>query len=584
MEGCQRIGDPCPSGDFGLVTGSAVLYVKPGAAGDGSLANPYGTIKEATDRASSGTTIALAKGTFHEAVQLPGGVRLQGACVEGTIVAGGIAVEGRRASVADLSVSISPDTIGVSVIGDASAVIERIEVDTSSAGVVLSQTSTLSVLSRARLANASRSAIYAATAPVSISDVEIMSSLRGFRLGGAQVSVARALIHDIELEAIATVGSLTLTDSAIVRSGFGVSGGYAVIEMDHVALRDIVPAGDPPATAILTLSSSMSLSHVAIERALAGAVNLDGISTARISDLYVMATTRGITSRGVALNVAGGSSARLSRARFEGNGDGITVASKGSVLAAEDLRLIGAPSGPDAVQVELVGGATMSLSRAFIRSFHGTPLFLDSSYSTVSDANLEIIDASSDTLGVSGGCGAAEFLSCGRFTGSRLRISGKARAVHFHDLASYGLSDIDIENASDAALFIDDQDEPVVHTAISRFRAAGTLGDAIHIATVNLAAVLEDISISGSMEAAVHLDARARLPFHDPLAVAVRRFAFDGNGIGIWIQSGTVSVSQGALTKNAVGAQVDDGAIDPASTFDRVSFAGNTSAIVVPVK
>ncbi len=83
--GCSQIGTACPPGEWpeGLPAGVPVLYVRGGAAvgGDGSQAAPFGTVTAAVQAASAGTIVALGKSTFDEAVQLPAGITLWGACV-----------------------------------------------------------------------------------------------------------------------------------------------------------------------------------------------------------------------------------------------------------------------------------------------------------------------------------------------------------------------------------------------------------------------------------------------------------------------------------------------------------------------
>ncbi len=83
--GCVRIGTACPAGPWpeGLPAGVRVVYAKPGAPapGSGTQASPYSSLAKALSSASAGTIVALAKGTFAEAVKVPAGVTLWGACV-----------------------------------------------------------------------------------------------------------------------------------------------------------------------------------------------------------------------------------------------------------------------------------------------------------------------------------------------------------------------------------------------------------------------------------------------------------------------------------------------------------------------
>ncbi|MBW2463342.1 MAG: hypothetical protein JRH11_16955, partial [Deltaproteobacteria bacterium] len=88
-DACALIGTECPAGDFpvDLPADAPVWYVLAGAtSGDGTEASPYGTIGEATAVAAAGSTIAVGKGTYPEAVSVPAGVTLQGACVAETLL------------------------------------------------------------------------------------------------------------------------------------------------------------------------------------------------------------------------------------------------------------------------------------------------------------------------------------------------------------------------------------------------------------------------------------------------------------------------------------------------------------------
>jgi hypothetical protein len=67
--------------------GAAVVWVRSGATGgDGSMAAPYGTIGEGLAAASPGSIVAVAAGTYAEALDVPDGVTIHGACAERTIV------------------------------------------------------------------------------------------------------------------------------------------------------------------------------------------------------------------------------------------------------------------------------------------------------------------------------------------------------------------------------------------------------------------------------------------------------------------------------------------------------------------
>ena len=83
---CAALGTACPSGSFATPRPGEVRdwFVRPGASGDGSENDPFGTISEALSIAGPGETIFLGRGTFEETVVLTQSVALIGTCPSGT--------------------------------------------------------------------------------------------------------------------------------------------------------------------------------------------------------------------------------------------------------------------------------------------------------------------------------------------------------------------------------------------------------------------------------------------------------------------------------------------------------------------
>jgi len=116
--GCGLIGSACSEGPFteGLAEDGSVLFVLAGGepGGLGTRDSPFSSIAEALDEASNGTTVALSKGTFEEAIRVRSGVTLLGACVSETQVTimdpstdgmGTISVFGSDVTIRNLQVS-----------------------------------------------------------------------------------------------------------------------------------------------------------------------------------------------------------------------------------------------------------------------------------------------------------------------------------------------------------------------------------------------------------------------------------------------------------------------------------------------
>ena len=105
--GCRRFDD-CPAGLFPDVGARSARYVDPDAAGDGSMANPYGTIAEAVAQVPTAGVVALARKRHVIDPQAPvvvaRAVEILGACPAETIVDGPL-------TIATTSVTISRLTL-----------------------------------------------------------------------------------------------------------------------------------------------------------------------------------------------------------------------------------------------------------------------------------------------------------------------------------------------------------------------------------------------------------------------------------------------------------------------------------------
>ena len=151
---CQVVGSPCPEGDWAeaLPEGSSVVYVRPGAqGGSGSRDEPFGTIVEALAAAEPAAVIALAKGTYDEAVVVESPVTLWGACVRETIVGSSTPDETAptlrlgAGAVAVGNLTVAGERTGIEVTRDDGVVqIESVQVrDVSGSGIVVRELSSL---------------------------------------------------------------------------------------------------------------------------------------------------------------------------------------------------------------------------------------------------------------------------------------------------------------------------------------------------------------------------------------------------------------------------------------------------------
>ena len=122
---CTPIGLPCPAGDWadGLPD-EGVIFVRPDGAPDapGTREEPLGSVRAALALAGPGDTVAVAQGTWDEAVHVPADVTLRGACAAGTLLwvsthSGGTVVDVTRGGVVVRDLAIGGAVVGVKVHG-----------------------------------------------------------------------------------------------------------------------------------------------------------------------------------------------------------------------------------------------------------------------------------------------------------------------------------------------------------------------------------------------------------------------------------------------------------------------------------
>ncbi len=243
---CAPIGTSCPTGDFpvDLPTDTAVLYVLAGAAsGDGTEASPFGTINEAAAVAAAGTVIAVGKGRYAEAVTVPGGVSLVGACVAETVLtfdgssysAGVVNAGGADVSIRNLRVAESARP-GIMVVGEGkSATIEDVVIHDCAVGGISVESG--AVLTGERIV---------VRDPRS---VEVLSALgRGLNVEtGAEATVRWLHVEGAKEAAVIVLlgGDLTLEDATLVDTQLAsataaVGAGLMAGDGGHLAANRVV--------------------------------------------------------------------------------------------------------------------------------------------------------------------------------------------------------------------------------------------------------------------------------------------------------------------------------------------------------
>jgi len=379
--GCMRIGPECPSdSDWArdLPADEEVLFVLAGAepGGDGSREAPYDSIVEAVEAASSGSVVAVGRGTYDEVVDLPSGVTLQGACVAETLVAssspssfsGTLNVEGRDTQVKSLR--IGGRRLGVELQGSAFSVhLEGILVEGAQLTALLAngggRLTAREVVVRDTQGLESDGTFgrgldieFGATAEVSRAVFERNREVAVVVSGaGSELSLENVLVRDtLSQQSDEAFGrGLTIGDgaSATVCQGVFEGNRQAAITVDDeatelslldVVIRDTLSRQSDGAGGHgldVQNGASATVTRTLFERNIDGGVRVDDRAT-ELSLLNVVVRDTlcepNVASLSRGLLVQSGSLARVSRAVFERNCDvGIVVSGPAAELHLEDV-------------------------------------------------------------------------------------------------------------------------------------------------------------------------------------------------------------------------------------------------------
>jgi len=324
--GCERIGTPCPAGDFpeDLPAGATVRHVLAGApaGGSGSAASPFSTISSAIVAARNGDVVAIGKGTYDEFVRVTEDLTLRGACVAETTIA---------RSVPDGNV------VTLAIEGGGGASIENLRVSGVRPGIYVAAT----------------------PGPVELSDVVVDdTSLTGVTIEAGSVVVARSFVvrgtredgrftgQGILVRAGAT---LTLDRAALVANhtaALGASQPDTVLVATDVAVVDTVQSVDARQGGFgigFVDGATGTLLRVAIERNQGGGL-FSLLENAHVdAEHLVIRDTEAhdfLGGGGAAIGVGLGATATVRKAWFARNTAGSIGVFQGSSLVAEDLVVV----------------------------------------------------------------------------------------------------------------------------------------------------------------------------------------------------------------------------------------------------
>lgn len=368
---CQRVGTDCTGDDWASGLPAGVLFVKAQAAagGTGTRAAPFASIAAAMAVATSGTTLALSKGTFVENVRLKAGVTLWGACVGQTVLQGpgglsAITTLGLGGAVRNLRVTGT----GVGLTANPSG--NSVELR----GVVFDGTVGIAVLAGNRAVVTGEDVVVRGTQP---------SAARG---GG------RGL--DAEYGARITLSRVVLEGNA--ESAVTVAEPGSTVSLSDAVLRTTVARGDGAMGfgATVRNQASLWLTRAVVEENREAALLVGSGATIDLTDVVVRDTrsSTNLNDGGHGLVVEEGAKATLSRCAFWRNrGLGLEVRAQGQLVARDVVVLdtaVEASSGADGAGVNVIERSQLTLERTFVGRSHSVSVGVSASSATLRDVVL----------------------------------------------------------------------------------------------------------------------------------------------------------------------------------------------------
>lgn len=312
---CRPLGDLCPDRWPSDLPAGFIRYVDDDAppGGDGSRESPFRDLRSAIDGSPANLVIAVAAGQYEEALDLPAGARLIGACSAQVVIDGpsyGVVALG-WAEVRQLQILTDP---ALSMIGAAAQLVGR--------------------------------------------DLYLEGTLE---VSAGTADVERILIRSIEGPALQVSSGAQVT----LRGGYleGTPAAALAVESSSLDAEEVVVRGAPLAPepgAAVSQGGQLRLRRALLEDVSIGVNVLDPSSSAELSDI-VLRRTRGPTV-GPGLNVGQGAELRGERitARTLG-GQGLVAA--GGTLRVSDVEL----SEVDEIAALVNGGGSLELLRAKIQ-------------------------------------------------------------------------------------------------------------------------------------------------------------------------------------------------------------------------
>jgi hypothetical protein len=337
---CADVGPACPSGPWpdGLPASRVVYALSGASSGDGSLARPFGTLKEALAVAGPTDTIALSAGLFAESATISSPVTIVGACAQKTqILALTVTTSTARlralSIVGRVQISGSADLAGIAVVDADPGSIAAIHV----VGGAL-------VARGVSIAGSAGGGVWLDAGSADLSELAISRSgtVAILARSGSQLRLSQSVIFEAQAGISLTSGaSAQITSSVIARTGgpcFASVGATATISDSVLRTR-----GDLPSSGMSMSRSAITLDRVWIESA--NGVGLDTEAATILTGRDLIVDGLDGTPTQEAGFLLGESKVTLERVLITGTGGAMYTGSLFGDTTLRDLTITGIHTG-----------------------------------------------------------------------------------------------------------------------------------------------------------------------------------------------------------------------------------------------
>lgn len=370
---CRLVGTACSGDDFAsALPATAVLYVKAQAAagGTGTRASPFNTVAAAMASASSGTVLALSKGTFTEAVRLKAGVTVWGACVGQTTLRG-------------------PGTGATVTTAGLGSAVKNLRVEGPALGVLANPSGNSVDLSDVVIDGAVGVALLVGNrASVTGHDVVLRRTQKSPATGTGGRAISAEYGGQVTLQRV------VLEDNA--ENALNVSEAGSKVSLSDGAIRGTTARADGAMGRAATLrnQAELNLTRVVVEQNQEAALLVGAQSVLHLTDVLVRDTrsSTNLNDSGHGLVVEDSSVATLTRCAFLRNRAlGISVRARGELTASHLVvrdTAVEAATRVDGAGLDGREVSRVALDHAFFAGNHSAGLNLSGATGTLTDVEV----------------------------------------------------------------------------------------------------------------------------------------------------------------------------------------------------